>query len=456
MEQERTIRDWWLEWWEKHPERVKIRDAKYPEIDREYVVEYPCDYGYVDPRKIWDKTYYRREKQLNCYVHVPFCIRLCKFCIYNRYLYDPKLVNTYIKALKKEIEAYSKIEHVQDSLISTVYFGGGTPTVLTLEQFSGVFEHIKNCLNISEKAEITVEAHPKTVTATKLCGLQTIGINRVSFGVQTFNRKILEGSHLFYHKAKDSLYAIKMAKESGFDNIAIDLMYRLPAQTLEDWKQDLLQATELDLSSLSIYSLVLPPSLDISQPNDELDVKMYQFAVDHFATHRYQQYTISDFSIPGKECAYLRNIFQAPQQEFLGFGAGAFSFIHGHVLLNIHSLKDYIAMIRLNRLPVLMGKELSIEEEVSRYVILGVKCLSVNARKFKEIFGVEINNIFGDVLDRLESLGLVTIGNTFIKLTEKGKIYVDNISKMFYTENNIGKRQSIGTLLQNVHLPQKF
>lgn len=434
--------EWWRDWWEKYPKRLGPRELKYPEVDREFVCDYPVDFRVIDPEEIWSK------KQILCYFHIPFCRFICKFCCYSKYLFNPEKVELYLQALKKEILMYSKLPYIQDTISTCVYFGGGTPSILSTKQITELIQFIRKHLNVHPEAEITLEAHPKIIDEEKMRALLSHGVERISFGVQTFNDHLLKPP-LFYHKKKDSTNAIRMAKRLNVPRIGIDLLYRLPGQTLQDWKQDLVQTVQMELSSISCYSLLWPPnSPPPPLPSEEEDVKMDRLAVEYLTKNGYVQWATAEFSLPGKECQYIKDMWQAPQPELLAFGAGAISYMHGYTYVNVHSIDGYIQYLSRERFPVLMGKKLSKEEEMSRYMVLGLKCISVDKKKFKEMYNVEIEDIYGDTLKKLERLGLITIDDSSIKLTEKGKTYVDNISKEFYTKNNIGKPQTAGILLQ--------
>lgn len=435
--------NWWHEWREKYPERFVGYSESYPNIDREFVCYYPIDFRAINAEEIWEK------KRIDCYVHIPFCRFICKFCCYSKFLFDPQKVKLYLKALKKEMETYSKLPYVQDSSIMALYFGGGTPSVLGAKHIMELMKCLQKSLNLEPDLEITIEAHPKIIDEEKMKVYLSQGINRISFGVQTFQDHLLKPP-LFYHKRKDAIKAVETAKKTGFPRVGIDLLYRQPNQTLEDFQKDLVQAVEMEISSISCYSLLWPPNTPPPlQPSEELDVEMAKLATKYLTEHGYVQFATAEFALRGKECIYEKNYWHVPTPERLAFGAGAVSYIHGYIYANIHSLEGYIQFLEDGRFPVLMGKKLTKEEEMSRYMVLGLKCISVSKQKFKELYNVEIEDVYGDVLKKLENLGLVSIDDSHIKLTEKGTIYVDNVSKAFYTQNNVGKPQTVGMLLQN-------
>jgi oxygen-independent coproporphyrinogen-3 oxidase len=444
--------DWLSEWKNRYPKEIYSWDAQYPDIDREYVTFYPCDVRYLNPTEILTEP--TEEREIYLYIHVPFCKYLCPFCFFNKYPFDVNKIKTYLTALKKEIHYYSRKPYLQNCRVISVYFGGGTPTVLSPKQILEVLQFIKDCFNVAEHAEITVESTPLTINEDMVKELTIGGVNRISIGVQSFNDKLLQRLYL-PHKGEQCIRIIKVIKDFGI-NVGIDLMYRLPNQTLSDWERDLSVAINLNVDTISCYSLELPPPVkrkkfsNVLLPSLEEDIRMYYFVIDYLGDNDYRQYTIADFSMPQKESSYVMNCWEAPQHEYLAFGAGAHSFIGGYVFYNIASLKYYFEWIEKGQPPILFGKKLTKEEDMARYFVLGVKCLSVDIQKCEQIFGVGAVKRYGKIFDGLENKGLIKVSQTQLQLTRKGLVYVDNISKSFYTPNNKGKLQPVGILLQNM------
>lgn len=444
MAEEKTTENWWKEnysgqWWQE-----------YPNIDREYISVYPCDFHKIDPSRIWQK------KEITFYVHVPFCQHICKFCVFNKYSYNEKQADLYIDSIQKEINMYTNLPYVQGLKATALYYGGGTPTALNNDQLTQLMIHINEKLNIEEGAEITVEAYPMTVDREKLQLLRDLGANRVSFGVQSFNDNQLENLEIV-HRSFDVLRAIDLARSVGFPSVSIDLMYKLPGQTLKEWESTLDKAVETGVNTISIYNFAILPGTRIfkealSQPNSQTEIQMYQLAIDFLHDHGYHQYSIADFALEGWECIYVTNLWRR-QTEILGFGPSAISYsINGYAFWNIHNLQDYLEAVNSGRFPVMMGQEVSIAEKMSRLMVLGLRCLRVSRQKFRQEFNIDVTDVYNKQLDKLQSLGLITVSKEYVALTEKGKIYIDNISKKFFTPNNIGKIQPIGIELQKVRV----
>lgn len=442
MPGERTIENWWGDY--AHQWR-----QKYPEIDREYITVYPCDFQRIDPSQIW------KRKEATFYVHVPFCEHICKFCVFCKCVYRQERADSYIDAIQKEIDMYAELPYVQGLGATALYYGGGTPTVLNVDQLTRLMAHLSEKLNIEKGAEITVEAYPATVNQEKLQLLRNLGANRISFGVQSFDNKHLKNLELT-HRRSHVLRLIELSRSVGFPSVCIDLMYRLPGQTLAEWESTLKRAVETGANTISIYSFAILPGTKIfeeapSQPDEHTETRMYRLAIEFLRDHGYHQYTIADFALEGWECIYMTNLWRK-QTEVLSFGPGGISYlINGYAFLNIHSFPYYIKTIQKGDFPVLMGQKVSSPELMSRSIVLGLRCLRVSKEKFKETFNVNLEDVYAEQIRELVDLGLLRVDKDFVSLTETGKVYIDNISKKFFTPNNIGKTQPIGIELQKVH-----
>ncbi|HLP61762.1 MAG TPA: radical SAM family heme chaperone HemW [Candidatus Deferrimicrobium sp.] len=413
--------------------------------DTEYIFNYPPVYEKIRPAAIWRDNQAKREIAL--YVHIPFCKKLCHYCLFNKYLRQPEPVDCYLLALKKEIMVTAAQPALQNATVAAVYLGGGTPSCLNTGQLSSILELCFRRFNIAAAAEITIEANPDSVTVEKLEALSAMGINRINFGVQSLNDEelIMLGCG---HTAEQAVEAIKMAFGAGFTNIGIDLMYRIPGQTLAAWQNRLAYIADLNLSHIAIPELSIDPGSRLyesyrkgktpPQPDDAQAIMMYEKGCEILTAAGYHHYNLgSDFSLAGKECLYHRMNREAPQKEILGIGAGAYSHINETVYFNLDSLDEYIESTLTGHLPLGYGKKLSREEKMARYMIHGVYFVRVDKKSFAEEFGETMNSVYGDVILHLAELGWVTDGPGEMALTPQGRLYVDNISKAFYEEKYI-------------------
>jgi oxygen-independent coproporphyrinogen III oxidase len=443
----RTVAEWWLNL-PGYPPR-----DEYPELDREHVIYYPSDLQPIDPATIWAK------RRIGCYVQIPFCQQLCDFCLFLKFP-SGRAEEAYLAALKKEIDFYARLPYVQNSLVGALYIGGGTPTVLSAGQLSELIGHLKAKLPFSEDAEIEMEVHPLTADRKKLESLREDGVTRISFGVQSFNDDML---HLLGapHQAADACRAIALARELGFPKVGLDLLFGKPGESVAELIADLEAAMKLNVGSISCYRLRVVPHTSIAKRAAKLELldrhKMYELwevAVKSLTAGGYHQYGATDFARPGGESEYYHGFCRAPQRETLSFGVGCISYLNGHVYVNIHNLKDYMETVGSDRLPVLMGKQLTAAEAMSRYLVLGARAMQVNKTRFTELFGFSMEDMYSDQIQYLAQQGLIINGDEALRLTTpKGTFYINNVCKYFFTPNNWGKPQPLRFELINVETP---
>ena len=410
---------------------------EYPERDTRGTIWYPPDLDRVDTDEIWKK------KEIGFYIHIPFCKAICQYCPYNRYYWKEEQAKEYVEALKKEISLIAEKPYIKDSVITAGYFGGGTPTTLSLEQLSDIMSYMREKLDIRDGIEITVEANPSTLTKEMAEGLKEIGVTRISIGVQSFHPEILKAMGCG-HTVEQALKAIENAQSAGFDVVNIDLLYNIPGQTLEDWKEDIDKVLELGLESVSPMCMFIDSNSklfekyygdnNIPRQREELEKAMYEYARETLSKNGFHMYTLYDFAKEGKECEHHKLNWKAPQGEYIGLGAGAISCIHNSVCVNEASLETYRELVEQDKLPVAFGKILTKEDAMSRFMVFGIYCLEVQKDQFKKTFGVEMEKVFGDIIEKLEAYGLINNTKEKISLTDKGMFYLYNVSSAFYQE----------------------
>lgn len=433
-----TLKDLVFKYWREYPER-----------DVEYVRWYPVNFRRIEnpEEEIFGKRGWNRF-----YVHIPFCKTICSYCPYDKVLWTQEKVNAFLPALKKEMEMYSRIPYVQEMRFDAVYFGGGTPTALKTEELADIIKFIWDHFDISPKVEFTVEANPETLDEEKLSTLYSLGVNRISIGIQSFNPRLLKIMGR-YHTVEQGYEAINLAKKVGFPIKTIDLMCGFPSETLEEWKEDIEKAIELDLEHYSFFEVVISPGTTLYNQvlsrrlppplSMETRIKMHELAREMFTKAGYNHYTHSDFAKPGYECIAHSIDWEAPQGEYVGVGAGAFGVLRGWHYFNIHTIKKYVETVNSGRLPIQGGARITAKEKMARFMVLGVKFLKVDKRAFKEEFGIDIETVFGEKLRKAQEWGLIEMDDNYIRVTPKGEIYVDNLSKLFYTEECFKKPQPI-------------
>jgi oxygen-independent coproporphyrinogen-3 oxidase len=431
----------------------------YPNRDVEYVRWYPPTLETIDPQSILDNVATGPEN-IGFYLHVPFCKDICPYCPFNKFSMKPARAAEFVDGVAKEIRMVSEQHRKRGATVTAGYFGGGTPTALDINDLVGIIEQCFDGFNISPGAELSIEANPDTVDLEMLRVLRSSGINRISFGVQSLQDRFLAVIGRT-HSAREAIRAIELARQAGFDNIAIDLMYRLPGQTIDDWRHDLTTALSVGVEHISTYCLFLDPGTRMynetiaghvsEYPVEEEEVAMYQLTLDVLGRTGFHHYTINDFALAGRESEHHLINWQAPQRSYVGMGPGAFGYIDGeegsYIYCTIHSLRDYLASLEQDLLPVRIGKKLSDAERQARYMVLGLRCLEVGKQEFRHTFGLELDEVFAEPLARLHEWGLVASDEEKVWMTDKGKHYATNVLKAFYTPANVGKPQPIGVEL---------
>ena len=356
------------------------------------------------------------------YVHIPFCKQKCFYCDFNSYSGKDHLVEEYIKALKKEL-SIELIKCNDKSCFKTIYFGGGTPSAIPSKYIKEIMQDTK-C-----EGEVTLELNPGTITRKKLEDYKEAGINRLSIGLQTTNDELLKKIGRI-HSLKDFEETFKMAREVGFNNISVDLMFGLPSQTIEDVSKDLDYLITLNPDHISCYSLIVHDELARKNPNafnnlpsDEQEREMYYLICDELKKNGYIQYEISNFAKPGYESKH--NLCYWNQDEYYGIGAGASSYINNVRYKNIDSIEEYIEHLSNNQDGFKVVEEVQNEEsKIKEYMILKLRLIEgVSEYSFKSIFNKDIFIYFKNELEKLNNLKLIEITGTddkYIKLTKKG------------------------------------
>jgi len=434
---------------------------EYPEHDPQAVVWYPLTYGPLDPNRVWPLQGPAPKQETSLYVHVPFCAVICPFCPFNKFASVEKQMEAFVTAVKQEISLLAARTWWSSARIRAVFFGGATPTALSGEQLAEIIEHCHKELRFSSATEFSVEGSPETLTPEKLRRLRQVGVNRISFGVQSFDDHYLTMLGRG-HDAAMARRAIDMVADADFDNVAIDLMYRLPGQTLAEVERDLDEALRSGVSHVSCYSLFLEPGSPLARvqhrgkllplPDDEADLEMFALTIDRLAQGGFELYTLYDFAPRHRRCDHHMINWHAPQHEYVGIGPGAFSFVRTgeqeFVYGNINPLDRYFETLARGQLPIDFGVELSPEEQMARYMVLGTNGLVIPKAPFGARFGVALEEVFAEPLARLEGWGLVEQRSDTVALTRKGRLYLANVGKAFCTERNRMKPHPAGVDLQ--------
>jgi len=356
------------------------------------------------------------KKEIGLYIHIPFCAHKCDYCDFISFSNCENKIEEYINKLKEEI----KQENLEQYKITTIYIGGGTPSYID----SRHIVEILNLINKENAEEITIEVNPGTVTREKLEEYYNSGINRLSIGLQSTDNEMLKQISRI-HTYEEFLETYKLAREVGFKNINIDLMIGLPNQENKDISESLENIIKLEPEHISVYSLILEEGTVLENkvskgildlPDEKLERKMYWQVKNTLEKAGYKHYEISNFSKPGYESKHNSNCWE--QEEYIGVGLAAHSYINKKRYSNTENLNKYLIDINKNRT---LHENQSLEEEQKEYMLLGLrKIKGVNIQKFKNKFVENPIYLYRVELDKLVKNKLVEIDINYIKLTKKG------------------------------------
>ncbi|MBP2637924.1 MAG: hemN [Firmicutes bacterium] len=363
--------------------------------------------------------------KLGLYVHIPFCRQKCLYCDFTSYVQAEHLFDAYTTALCQQIAEQGGM--LCKPPVDTVYIGGGTPSILPLPFIEKILTSLTTKFSIQPAAEISMEANPGTVTKEQLTALKTLGINRLSFGVQSFDDKLLAAIGRI-HRTADSLIAVEHAFAAGFTNISIDLMYGLPQQTYDGFASELKQAAALGTSHLSVYGLKLEEGTPLAAafdngqltlPEEAAEEAMYDLMTDFLPKKGLLRYEISNFACQGKECRH--NLKYWHYEPYLGFGCAAHSFFQGERISQVADVEDYIKKMLIGASTIAMRETLAQNVVMAEYVFLALRTTTgMDLEKFRQYFNIDFFSHFGVVFNKLRHQGLVSATPKQIWLTELG------------------------------------
>ena len=379
---------------------------------------------------------------MGLYVHIPFCKQKCMYCDFPAYQNLQDYYETYVYALVQEIDLWvSEHPESKERSIDTIYFGGGTPTELSIQQLQMIIDKIKSTFTITDDCHMTIESNPGEVDLQYLTKLVKLGFNRISFGVQTFDDKALTMLHRSHNgeKAKQAVYE---AKEAGFTDINIDLIYGLPRQSLEDIKRNLEIVKDLPINHISTYGLqvevgtylyhLVQKNL-ISIPSESIDEAMYDTMMEGLNELGFERYEISNFA---KASSYSRhNLKYWHYVDYLGFGAGAHSFYDGIRRSNNRNVMPYIQAVDRYTMPTIDTETITVKRAQEDFCFLALRTKwGLDEQKFKERFGISVHNLFGTVLEDLVNKGLLEYQNGSYHLTSEGAKHGNYVFSQFIRE----------------------
>lgn len=359
------------------------------------------------------------------YIHIPFCLKKCLYCDFLSIPYDKSLVDDYIDALCKELTLK---KHLSKTLKS-IYIGGGTPSILSEKCFQQIFLCLKDNYNLSSSIEITIEVNPGILNESKFTNLLSLGVNRISIGIQSFDNRELQILGRI-HNSADAIKTITMIKKSGLKNYSIDLMYGIPGQTIDSWKKSLSKAIALSPTHISAYELTLEEntplyeiikkgknnghSKELKMLDEDLILQMYDYTIDYLANSGFEHYEISNFAVLGYKC--LHNINYWDRGQYIGTGAGAHSFIGNLRSENTGNIYRYIEDLRKSKIPETHSIQLTPEESLKELIFLGLrKRKGIDISKLKDFKPILLQGC-----KELFESGYMVIEKGHLRLTRKG------------------------------------
>ncbi len=371
------------------------------------------------------------------YIHFPFCLKKCLYCDFNSLADSPVSSSDYAAAVVREMEL--RAERLSEPTIApTLYFGGGTPSLMAPDDVARVIEAVQRLFGLAADAEITLEANPGTLTAARLAGYRSAGVNRLSLGVQSFNDSFLQLLGRI-HTAREALDAFAAARNAGFGNIGIDLIHSLPGETPEAWLDDLDRAAGLGPEHISAYGLTVEEGTPFHRleregklplPDEEAGALMFRQTASFFRQKGYEQYEISNFARPGFRSRHNQVYWR--RGNYLGFGAGAHSFLRapgcGVRWRNVLAPEGYCQAVACSVLPEEDQTTLTARDAMAEFLFLGLRMLEgVDTELFRREFGLSLEDAYPGVLRGLMAEELLDCRGDRVLLTEKGLVFANRV-----------------------------
>lgn len=365
------------------------------------------------------------------YIHIPFCDHKCIYCDFYSIITSDN-INPFLSSLKKEIDYYSTL-YSHNRYFSSLYFGGGTPSLMSPSYINEIINHIREKFNLNDDAEITLETNPGTVNKKKLKSFLDCGINRISIGIQSFDDDDLK----FLTRIHDSAAAIKTVEDAfnaGFENISADLIFNLPGQTKEKWLKNLNIITSLPVKHISAYSLILERGTILNKmvldgkvkiQDEDYDADLYETTIDFLESENFKQYEVSNFAKENFECIHNKAYWK--YRDYLSFGPSAHSFINEKRWWNYSSLKKYIHEIEVNSYAVAGSEILTKQQMIDEYVMLALRSSGLNLNEFINRFGNEWLEKRKNYFSKLNKDKFILLTENKIKLTKNGYLLCDEI-----------------------------
>jgi len=369
---------------------------------------------------------------VSLYVHIPFCHTRCHYCDFNTYAGMLPLREPYIRALLTEIGmagALTKLSGGKPRRSRTIFFGGGTPSLLSVSQVSRILDACYDNFAVDEDAEITLEANPGTLSREQLVGLRAAGVNRLSMGAQSFDAELLKTLGRI-HSPKDITQAVRDAQAAGFTSINVDFMFGLPGQTMRHWRETIERALDLHIEHLSLYSLIIEEGTPfytwthegrITPGDEDLCADMYEYADERLHAAGYVNYEISNWSLPGFQSRH--NLTYWHNLPYIGMGAGAYSSFGGRRFSNVREPAEYIRMLKAQQWPEVESETVDKAQAMSETAFLALRTAQgLHLPTFEQRFALPFAQFAGDRLHMVEEAGLLERETEWLRLSKRGRL----------------------------------
>jgi len=369
---------------------------------------------------------------VSLYVHIPFCHTRCHYCDFNTYAGMLPLREPYVRALLSEIGmagALTKLPGGKPRRSRTIFFGGGTPSLLSVSQVSRILDACYDNFAVDEDAEITLEANPGTLSREQLVGLRAAGVNRLSMGAQSFDAELLKTLGRI-HSPKDITQAVRDAQAAGFTSINVDFMFGLPGQTMRHWRETIERALDLHIEHLSLYSLIIEEGTPfytwthegrITPGDEDLCADMYEYADERLHAAGYVNYEISNWSLPGFQSRH--NLTYWHNLPYIGMGAGAYSSFGGRRFSNVREPAEYIRMLKAQQWPEVESETVDKAQAMSETAFLALRTAQgLHLPTFEQRFALPFAQFAGDRLHMVEEAGLLERETEWLRLSKRGRL----------------------------------
>ncbi len=378
----------------------------------------------------WNLKTTNIEMPSSLYIHIPFCATKCYYCAFNTYSFHKEQAKVYLDALQLEMALYAP----KTFPLKTIFVGGGTPSILSANALDKLFADIQKHFRICSNAEITVECNPGTVDSEKLNVMRNAGVDRLSFGLQAMQDKTLRQLGRI-HTVDEFLQSYLLAREHGFDNINIDLIFALPEQTMDAWQHTLNETISLEPEHISAYNLVMEESTpfyewwksgELVLPSEDTEAGMFQWTIETLISHGYTHYEICNYAKPNREVKH--NLVYWNNQEYVGLGVGACGYIGGVRYTNIRGIPDYIEALSKHNKPVAETEYLTGDAEKAETLMLALrKRAGICLEEYEQRFGEKLDVAFGNTLKKWIDLGLLERNETHLRLTQRGLFLANEV-----------------------------